>query len=196
MKTISLRIPEDVIEDLKRIAPQLGFAGYQPLIRAYIGQGLRADLEKLEEYPELSALIDSLRKQGIDDEVIATAVAEAKAGYALLEAPTVERFLSQVGILLAQRKTAKLPKREAELLQRINRGLPASLQQRYDELTTKLAANSLSSTEYEELTQMIDQIELADAERIQWLIELAQLRNLPLDELMDQLNIHHPPVYA
>ena len=48
MTSISLRIPEDVIEDLKAIAPTLGFSGYQPLIRAYIGQGLRKDLAKLE----------------------------------------------------------------------------------------------------------------------------------------------------
>ena len=41
-------MPEDVIEDLKRIAPLLGFSGYQPLVRAYIGQGLRADLERLD----------------------------------------------------------------------------------------------------------------------------------------------------
>ena len=48
MDIISLRIPHDVIEDLKRVAPLLGFSGYQPLIRAYIGQGLRIDLERLE----------------------------------------------------------------------------------------------------------------------------------------------------
>ena len=84
MKTISLRIPEDVIEDLKRIAPQLGFSGYQPLMRAYIGQGLRADLERLDDKTELSGLIESLRKQGVEDEVIAAAVAEAKAAYAML----------------------------------------------------------------------------------------------------------------
>lgn len=46
MTTITIRIPEDVVEDLKRIAPMLGFSGYQPLIRAYVGQGLRADLER------------------------------------------------------------------------------------------------------------------------------------------------------
>ena len=40
MTSISLRIPEDVIEDMKAIAPTLGFSGYQPLIRAYIGQGV------------------------------------------------------------------------------------------------------------------------------------------------------------
>jgi hypothetical protein len=35
------RFPADVIEDLKRVAPLLGFSGYQPLVRAYVGQGLR-----------------------------------------------------------------------------------------------------------------------------------------------------------
>ncbi|WP_239651725.1 BrnA antitoxin family protein [Neosynechococcus sphagnicola] len=48
MTTITIRIPEDVIEDLKRVAALLGFSGYQPLVCAYIGQGLRTDLERLE----------------------------------------------------------------------------------------------------------------------------------------------------
>ena len=78
MVTISLRMPADVVEDLKRIAPRLGFSGYQPLMRTYIGQGLRADLERLEANPEVSYLIESLRKRGVSDEVIASAVAEVK----------------------------------------------------------------------------------------------------------------------
>jgi predicted DNA binding CopG/RHH family protein len=41
MTTVTIRIPEDVMEDLKRLAPLLGFSGYQPLIRTYIGQGLQ-----------------------------------------------------------------------------------------------------------------------------------------------------------
>lgn len=52
MKTISIRLPEDVVDDLKRIAPQLGFTAYQSLMRAYIGQGLRADFERLESNHE------------------------------------------------------------------------------------------------------------------------------------------------
>jgi hypothetical protein len=32
MTVISMRIPENVIEDLKEIAPSLGFSVYQPLI--------------------------------------------------------------------------------------------------------------------------------------------------------------------
>jgi len=30
-------VPEDGIEELKKVAPELGFFGYQPLIRAYVG---------------------------------------------------------------------------------------------------------------------------------------------------------------
>lgn len=79
MKMISLRIPEDVLEDLKRVAPLRGFSGYQPLIRAYIGQGLRADLARLhqeEQEKSVQALIESLRKRGVDDDVLDAAVSE------------------------------------------------------------------------------------------------------------------------
>ncbi len=78
MTTISLRMPEDVIEDLKRIAPRLGFSNYESLMRAYIGQGLRIDLERIETNPEISNLIESLRRHGVKDEVIASAMAEVK----------------------------------------------------------------------------------------------------------------------
>ena len=76
MTTISLRVPQDVIDDLKEIAPALGFSGYQPLMKAYIGQGLRKDLERLDG-SQVRALIESLRKQGVADELISAAIAEA-----------------------------------------------------------------------------------------------------------------------
>jgi hypothetical protein len=77
--TINLKLPDDVISDLQRIAPLRGFSDYQALIRGYIGQGLRADLEGLEGSSELTILIQSLRRHGVDDSVIATAMAEIKA---------------------------------------------------------------------------------------------------------------------
>jgi len=79
MTMVSIRIPDDVIDDLKRVAPMLGFSGYQALIKAYIGQGLRTDLERLEGGVELSALIESLRKKGVKDEIISSAMAEAQS---------------------------------------------------------------------------------------------------------------------
>jgi hypothetical protein len=78
MTMISLRIPVDVLDDLKRVAVLLGFSSPQALIKAYIGQGLRADLERLEGSVEVSALIESLRRQGVGDEVISSALSEAQ----------------------------------------------------------------------------------------------------------------------
>lgn len=77
MTVISMRMPEDVIEELKEIAPSLGFSGYQPLIRAYIGQGLRRDQARLEN-SQVQLLTESLRKHGIDDRIISSAIAEAQ----------------------------------------------------------------------------------------------------------------------
>jgi hypothetical protein len=75
MTSITIRMPEDVIEDLKRVAPLLGFSGYQPLLRAYIGQGLRSDMERLEG-DTVSALIASLKRHGVSEAVINQALSE------------------------------------------------------------------------------------------------------------------------
>jgi hypothetical protein len=72
-----LRLPTDVIEDLQEIAPTLGFSGHIPLIRAYISQGLRQDLARLDQSP-LQLLTECLRKQGLDDEAIADIIVESK----------------------------------------------------------------------------------------------------------------------
>jgi hypothetical protein len=69
MTSVTIRMPEDVVEDLKRIAPLLGFSGYQPLIRAYIGQCLRVDLERLES-KTVTALVASLKRRGVSETVI------------------------------------------------------------------------------------------------------------------------------
>ena len=81
MTTISIRLPEDVIEDLKLLAPEVGFSGYQPLIRAYIGQGLRKDLARRAENDQvkMKIVVESLRRHGVDEQVIAEALAEVKA---------------------------------------------------------------------------------------------------------------------
>ncbi len=79
MKIISMRFPVDVIADLKRVAPTRGMSGYQPLIRAYVGQALRADLEKLEADP-VTALMKSLQRQGVDQKILRQALTAARRG--------------------------------------------------------------------------------------------------------------------
>ncbi|MGO9572448.1 MAG: hypothetical protein ACLP5H_33445 [Desulfomonilaceae bacterium] len=66
---VSLRMPEDVVENLKRIAPLKGMSGYQALIKYYVGMGLRRDLETLwlQEVPERIQGI--LAKHGLSADV-------------------------------------------------------------------------------------------------------------------------------
>ena len=46
MTSITLRIPVDVVDSLKEIAPLKGVSGYQTLLKAYISDGLRQDEAK------------------------------------------------------------------------------------------------------------------------------------------------------
>ncbi|MFM8333058.1 MAG: hypothetical protein ACKN9T_15340 [Candidatus Methylumidiphilus sp.] len=43
MTSITLRMPVDVVDSLKEIAPRKGFCGYQALLKSYISEGLRRD---------------------------------------------------------------------------------------------------------------------------------------------------------
>ena len=79
MTTISMRLAADVIQELKRMAPMLGMNGYQPLIRFYIGKGMRESLAELHG-SQWERLADVLRNRGMDDEQVADIIAEARTG--------------------------------------------------------------------------------------------------------------------
>jgi len=44
--TITIRIYEDLIDDLEEMAEARGMSGLQPLVRSYIGAGLRYDEQR------------------------------------------------------------------------------------------------------------------------------------------------------
>ena len=117
-------------------------------------------------------------------------------GVAQLETAELQQFFEQVHFLLVQRKVARLPQCETELLGQINQGLPEAIQRRYGELQVKLHDEVITSEEHEELMALIDPVEQASVDRLRALVELSQLRQVSLDDLMIQLEIHHPPVCA
>ncbi len=78
MKSIELEIPEDVVEELQKISKRLGFSSSEALMRAYIGQGLRSDLQRFEN-SEISVFIESLRRNGVNDELISVALSDLKS---------------------------------------------------------------------------------------------------------------------
>jgi len=75
MVAVTLRMPQDVVDDLKRVAPLRGFAGYQALLRAYVGAGLRDDMERFEG-SAVAQLIERLRDSGVPEETLRRAAAE------------------------------------------------------------------------------------------------------------------------
>ncbi len=121
---------------------------------------------------------------------------EFVGGVSQLDTPEIEHLLTEISLVLAQRKVSSLPARESELLQRIGGGLPDDVQQRYDMLQQKLLAAEITPGEHQEFLELIDVVEQADAERLSHLIELAQLRQVSLDKLMDQLGVYPPPAYV
>ncbi len=112
-----------------------------------------------------------------------------------LPQPELEQFLAQVLALRPRHAEHRLSQAESGLLLKINQGIPADLQHRYNELIAKRQNRTLTPEEREELLQLTDQVELLDAKRVEYLLELARVRNKPLTLLMEELGIH-PPEYA
>jgi hypothetical protein len=105
-----------------------------------------------------------------------------------------EQFAAQVLALRLQRNAAVLSEQESELLLKINQGLPAALQHRYNDLIAKRDAGSLTSEEYTELLHLTDQVEQREAERLEYLAALAGLRQTTLTQLMSDLGIKPLPM--
>ncbi|HEY7419923.1 MAG TPA: hypothetical protein VH593_32395 [Ktedonobacteraceae bacterium] len=106
----------------------------------------------------------------------------------------LRRLIDSLLSIQARRNVPSLSARESALVQTINRGLPADKYARYRELIRKRREETLTEAEYKELLDLTEQSEHMQVERLAALIELAQIRNMTLDDLMDDLGIKPPPV--
>jgi hypothetical protein len=87
------------------------------------------------------------------------------------------------------RRAPQLSPRESELMQVINRSLSQVEWERYHELVAQRQAETLTPDEQVELIAISDRIEEANAERIEYVAELARLRNTTLPALMKELDL-------
>ena len=76
--SITLRIPVDVVDSLKAIAPHKVYAGYQTLLKSYISEGLRRD-EAIYGSNTVERLAVALKKRGVSDKVLDDALRDAMA---------------------------------------------------------------------------------------------------------------------
>ena len=77
----------------------------------------------------------------------------------------------------------------AELQQRIQHAFPDHLRQRLRELTRKSEVEALNTDERAEYIALAERREEADAERLQAVLRLAQLRGVPPMQLLEEFGI-------
>lgn len=111
---------------------------------------------------------------------------------AQLDTDELESLSNKVMALRAKRKTPNLSLQETQLLKQINHGITDDQRMRYNFLNEKLHEGNITEDEHKEFLNLVEQIELADAQRIHALIQLAQIRNISVEELMQQLQILRP----
>ena len=75
--TITMRVPADVVESLKTIAPLRGLAGYQTLLKSYVSEGLRRDEAQFDQYTA-QRLADALKRRGVAEGVLREALNEIR----------------------------------------------------------------------------------------------------------------------
>ena len=86
------------------------------------------------------------------------------------------------------------PLTESDLLLRINRSFSESFWDTYRVLIAKRRAETLTPQEQQELIGMSDQLEAWHVERLRYLVKLAELRQVSLDALTQQLGLRPMPV--
>ncbi len=102
----------------------------------------------------------------------------------------LDALMQQIFTLRKQKMPSILSDSESELLRKINTGLPSALQKRYQALIKKRESESLNATEYSELIELTTYAETHNNQRLKYLIDLAQIRNIPLEQLIDDLQLN------
>lgn len=100
--------------------------------------------------------------------------------------PKAIEFLEVLTQESTQRPEASPQTRETDLLSVIQRRLPQNEQARLNDLRQRNETGTLSELDHQELLKYVERIEMQDAERAAALIELAQLRQVPLERVLDE----------
>jgi hypothetical protein len=101
----------------------------------------------------------------------------------------LENLANRVRSVRMHRKPSVLSSQETALLLKINHALPEELHQEFLRLRDRRDAETITDAENGRLSDVSDRIEILAAERAEALVELANLRQVPLSRLMDDLGI-------
>lgn len=114
-----------------------------------------------------------------------------------LDSTELEQLIAQAIRVQTKRKILSLPKDQSLLLQQITQCVPTHLQERYDLLIGKRQNNTLTDEEYQELVNLGEHIEAIDVKRLENLTELAKLRQISLNYVIEEFQLQprasYPP---
>ena len=112
-------------------------------------------------------------------------------GFSDMSLKELEYFIRELNALAIKKRLLDKGKQDKVLLRKINQAvLSEPLMERYISLQEKMEVDNLSDTEYQELLSLVDKEEKIRNKRFQYLLELSQLRNIPLTELMNNLGLN------
>jgi hypothetical protein len=106
-----------------------------------------------------------------------------------LQGVSLDNYLVQVLKRVVKKPKSSGKLSESELLKKINLNISESEWLDYKQLTSFRRTENISEEDFQRLLVLGDKIEIANAERFKYLIELAQLRQVSLDKLMSDLGI-------
>ncbi len=101
----------------------------------------------------------------------------------------LENLMRRACAVRTRRKRSVLSEQETALLLKINHILPEETHQEFITLRDRRDAEIITHTEQERLSEVSDRIEELAADRAEALIELANLRQVSLMTVMDDLGI-------
>jgi hypothetical protein len=101
-----------------------------------------------------------------------------------------EQFVVRILALNASRKSDGLSPEESSLLKNINKEFASKKMERFLFLDEKRRQENLTAGEHRELLALVQQLEKYDAQKLQWVGQLALLRKVPFDSLMKQLGLY------
>jgi hypothetical protein len=119
----------------------------------------------------------------IDTQSLLTGVSE-------MPVQELESFVRELNALITRKKTKDIAHREKILISKINRTvLEKSKAETYQKLILQSETVAISIEDNNRLLELVTEEENLRNERLKYLIELAQLRNIPVIQLMNNLGI-------
>jgi len=127
--------------------------------------------------------IDSEKNSNKDIERLLKEVAQLKM-------PDFEGFLKRALKILEKRKSPEYQKKEKELINKIKNGGPSKeWNDRYDKLSARVSHEEITESEHQDLLTLIPISEQWAYDRLVLMIELADLWDVPLEEVLKRLKI-------